>query len=305
MLSLANRWDQAMTNYIQFTKMHGIGNDFVVLDAISQSLKFDPALIRRIADRNFGIGCDQVLIIEPPSDPQVDFTYRIFNNDGKEVAQCGNGARCFGRFVYERGLTDKMLLTVGTLAGPLQIDISDLLAIRVNLGEPDFSPKAIPLNLKMLTKLSKPGRYRLKFHQQEKEVTMLSLGNPHCIIFTPSIYEVPVDEIGQTLQTHPAFLRGMNVSFVQVLAKNHIKCRVYERGAGETLACGSAACAAVIAGILQEELNYEVKVDMPGGALTVSWEPKTGVCLSGPTKTVFHGEFCLEKHETHEKVTTL
>lgn len=290
---------------IQFTKMHGVGNDFVLLDAVSQNIKVDPFLVRRIADRHFGIGCDQVLIAEPPYEPDLDFTYRIFNKDGKEVAQCGNGARCFGRFVYERGLTDKKILHLGTLAGRLIVDLSDLSAIAVNMGEPSFSPKAIPLSTKGLVKLPKQGRYRLPLLGQEKEATILSIGNPHCILFVPSTTEAAVEEIGSILQEHPAFLRGVNVSFVQVLARNHIKCRVFERGVGETLACGSAACAAVIAGILQEELNPEVKVDMPGGALTVSWQAGEGVFLSGPAKSVFQGEFCLERQETTEKVIYL
>jgi diaminopimelate epimerase len=287
-----------MSTLIQFTKMHGLGNDFVILDCVIQNLRVDPQLVRKIADRNFGIGCDQVLVVEPPSDPSLDFNYRIFNANGKEVAQCGNGARCFGRYVYDRGLIDKTSLKVGTLSGKLTINISDLSAIQVDMGPPQFSAKAIPLNLKETTKLNTPGRYRIHLLGNHREVTILSLGNPHCVISVPATTEAAVAEVGKALQEHPAFPRGVNVSFLQVLARNHVKCRVYERGVGETLACGSAACASVISGILQEELNTQVKVDMPGGNLTVSWDGgNEPVFLSGPAISVFTGEFLLSHQE--------
>lgn len=282
-----------MGTLIRFTKMHGLGNDFVVLDNISQAIKVDYMLIRKIADRNFGIGCDQVLVVDPPSLPDVDFNYRIFNADGKEVAQCGNGARCFGRYVYTRGLTDKKTIQIGTSNGKMEIDVSDLTHIRVDMGVPQFSAKAIPLNPKFAEKVSSPARYKITLLGNEREVTILSVGNPHCIISVPATSEAAVNEVGKALQQHPAFPKGVNVSFLQVLARNHAKCRVFERGVGETLACGSAACAAVIAGILQEELNSTVKVDMPGGSLTVSWSPENPVFLSGPAKSVFAGEFYL------------
>lgn len=277
--------------------MHGLGNDFVILDSITQPLRVDSKLVRKIADRNFGIGCDQVLIVEPPSDPNLDFNYRIFNADGREVAQCGNGARCFGRYVYERGLINKPQLHVETLSGQLTIDIQDLSNIQVDMGPPQFAPKAIPLNLKEVVKLSHKGRYRINLLGNEREVSILSMGNPHCVITVPATAEAAVTEVGKALQSHPAFPKGVNVCFLQVLARNHVKCRVYERGAGETLACGTAACAAVVTGILQEELNSLVKVDMAGGALTVCWQPESSVLLSGPTMNVFQGEFCLNQSE--------
>ncbi|MFI4938137.1 MAG: diaminopimelate epimerase [Candidatus Berkiellales bacterium] len=286
-----------MKTMVSFTKMHGLGNDFVILDSIIQNLKIEPRLIREIADRNFGIGCDQVLIVEPPTDPNLDFSYRIFNADGKEVAQCGNGARCFGRYVYESGLIDKTTLQVGTKSGTLIIDVVDPSSIRVDMGEPQFSPYAIPINIKEVTKLANKGRYRINLLGNDREVTLLSLGNPHCVISVPATTEAAVTEVGQALQTHPAFPEGVNVSFLQVLARNHVKCRVFERGVGETLACGSAACAAVVAGILQKELNPQVKVDMRGGSLTVLWEHQKAVFLSGPAISVFKGEFCLTYHE--------
>lgn len=286
-----------MPTLIHFTKMHGLGNDFVVIDNITQPLKIDSNIIRKIADRNFGVGCDQVLIVDPPYSANLDFNYRIFNADGKEVSQCGNGARCFGRYVYEHGLTDKKVLNIGTNQGQLRIDISDLSLIQVDLGEPVFSPKQIPVNLKAITKLDKQGSYKISLLGNQREVCILSMGNPHCVITVPATSEAAVIEVGKALQKHHAFPRGVNVSFMQVLARNHIKCRVYERGAGETLACGSAACAAVVSGILNGELNKEVKVDMKGGALTVQWVEGNGVMLSGPAISVFNGEFLLSISE--------
>jgi len=280
-----------MTVNIHFTKMHGLGNDFVVLDNITQSLKIEPRLIRRISDRNFGIGCDQILIVEPPTQPDLDFNYRIFNADGKEVSQCGNGARCIGRYIYDNGFSDKKVLKIGTLAGEITIVLSDLTSIQVDMGKPNFHPDSIPLKLNALTVLPLEGRYRIKIFNEERDVTILSLGNPHCVFLVFNTEEADVKAIGEALQKHPAFLKGVNVSFVQVLARNHIKCRVFERGVGETLACGTAACASVITGVLQEQLNPEVKVDMPGGALTVRWEAQGSAFLSGPTMNVFHGEF--------------
>lgn len=286
-----------MITNIHFTKMHGLGNDFVVVDNITQSVKIDSHLAKRIADRHFGVGCDQILLIEPPHEPDLDFTYRIFNADGKEVTQCGNGARCFGRYVFENALTDKTVIQVGTLAGKLIIDVSDLSNIQINLGRPQFSPAAIPLSLKDVFQLPPKGRYKITFLDNERDVTILSMGNPHCIIFVPATSEAAVNEVGMALQNHPAFPEGVNVTFLQVLARNHVKCRVYERGAGETFACGSAACAAVVAGVLQEELNREVKVDMGNGALTVRWDLDDYVYLSGPTRTVFHGVLALNQTE--------
>lgn len=272
---------------IHFTKMHGLGNDFVIFDSIHQWIKIDAKLIQRIANRNFGIGCDQVLVVEPPCDPTLDFNYRIFNADGEEVEQCGNGARCLGKYVYKYRFTDKTLLKIGTLAGKLTINIADLSQIQVEMGIPQFS---FPANTPDFKPLNTKGRYQLTLLGQTREVTLLSLGNPHCIIFVPTTHDANVNEISRALQKHPAFPKGVNVSFVQVLARNHIRCRIFERGAGETLACGSGACAAVISGILQQELNHEVKVDLPGGSLTVVWEG-SAVILKGPATSVFEGQF--------------
>lgn len=286
-----------MTRHIHFTKMHGLGNDFIIVDNITQNIKIDPPLAKRLADRHFGIGCDQILLIEPPHEPNLDFSYRIFNADGKEVMQCGNGARCFGRYVYEMGLTDKTVIQVGTLAGKIIINVSDLSNIQVNMGRPHFLPTTIPLNTKEVAQLSDKGRYKIRLLGNDRDVTILSMGNPHCIISVPATTEAAVAEVGLALQEHPAFPQGVNVTFLQVLARNHVKCRVFERGVGETFACGSAACAAVVAGVLQEELNREVKVDMGGGALTVRWDLDDFVLLSGPTRTVFKGTFALSHQE--------
>lgn len=277
--------------------MHSLGNDFVIIDTLTQSFAITSNLIKKIANRHWGIGCDQVLIITPPTSPQLDFSYRIFNADGTEVAQCGNGARCFGRYVYDHGLTGKKQLHVGTLSGKLLIDLTHPDAIQVNMGPPIFSSKAIPLDNSVLNQQSQ-GRYQITIGKNTRPVTLLSLGNPHCVISVPAIHEAKVQEIGHSLQTHPAFPQGVNVSFVEVLARNHIKCRVYERGVGETQACGSAACAAVISGVLQKELNPDVKVEMPGGGLSVFWTPEGDVLLKGPIARVFEGTFCLSVQET-------
>lgn len=288
-----------MSTLIHFTKMHGLGNDFVVLDNITQPVKLDGKIIRKIADRNFGVGCDQVLVVDPPYLPDLDFNYRIFNADGKEVSQCGNGARCFGRYVYERGLTDKKKLSVGTNQGKVTIDINDLAQIQVDMGEPIFAPKQIPINLKSLTKLEKNGSYKIAYLGNQREVCILSMGNPHCVITVPAASEAAVNEVGKALQKHPAFPKGINVIFMQVLARNHIRCRVYERGVGETLACGSGACAAIVSGVLNDELNRQVKVDMKGGALTVNWLEEGPVLLSGPAISVFNGEFLLSSTDAN------
>ena len=288
------------TAQIYFTKMQGLGNDFVILDSITQPVKVDSTLARKIADRHFGIGCDQVLVVEPPATPECDFNYRIFNADGKEVAQCGNGARCFGRYVYERGLTDKKQLLIGTLSGNIIVDLSDITRIQVDMGVPQFSPKVIPLNIKAVTKGDKQGRYKIQIQGHFRDVSILSMGNPHCIMAVHSVGEAPVNEIGSLLQKHPAFPKGVNVTFMQVLARNHVRCRVFERGVGETMACGTAACAAVVSGIMQKELNSQVKVDMPGGYLTVEWISDNGVWLSGPATNVFEGHFAIDLPPTDD-----
>jgi len=282
-----------VVSQIHFTKMQGCGNDFVILDCITQNLQVTPALVKKIADRKLGIGCDQVLVVDPPHDATCDFTYRIFNPDGKEVEQCGNGARCFGRYVIERGLIAKRHLLLDTLGGKITVDVSDLSHILVDMGVPQLAPQAIPINLKSLVRLDMPARYKIALSGIYHEVSILSMGNPHCIISVPSTKEADVENIGKMLQKNPAFTEGVNVTFMQVLARNHIRCRVFERGAGETLACGSAACAAMVSGVLQKELSAMVRVDMPGGHVTVRWEPDARVMQSGPAVNVFQGVFAV------------
>tara|TARA_R110002110_G_scaffold65206_4_gene180023 strand:+ start:107879 stop:108745 length:867 start_codon:yes stop_codon:yes gene_type:complete len=284
-----------MSQKINFVKMHGLGNDFVVLDRITQFFPINRSLIKKIGDRNLGIGCDQILIVDPPTHPEHDFNYRIFNANGKEVEQCGNGARCFGRYIYEKGLSEKNILTVGCLSGTIQIDISTPNHITANIGQPQSPVKNKDFKIHKLKEIS-AGRYRIAIQKTHKEVQLISLGNPHCVLSVPSLKETNVASIGRTLQNHPCFPQGINVSFVELLARNHIKVKVYERGAGETQACGSAAAASVIAGIQQKELNHSVQVDMPGGSLSVEWpDGNVGVSISGPTSSVFEGRFLLSQ----------
>jgi diaminopimelate epimerase len=281
-----------MTLPVRFTKMHGLGNDFVVIDAISQPIKVDPKLARQIAHRYYGIGCDQVLVIEAPHRKEDDFYYRIFNADGSIAEQCGNGARCIGRFVYEQGLTGKKEILFGIASGQMKVIIEPDAQVTAMLGNPVFNAADIPINA--LAGASQ-GRFNLSIDGQKKEVACMSLGNPHCVINVPSTKEAKVVDIGKQLQDSATFPQGINVGFMQVLARNHIKLRVYERGAGETLACGSGASAAVVAGILHGDLGEEVKVDMRGGSVTVAWRQDDSVALTGPCKRLFDGEFAIEQ----------
>ncbi len=285
-----------MTVQVRFTKMHGLGNDFVVIDAITQSIKVDSNLARKIAHRYFGIGCDQVLLVEPPHRPNEDFYYKIFNADGSLAKQCGNGARCVGRFVYEQGLTNKKEITFGILNGQMKVFLESDNQITAMLGKPKFEPTKIPIKA---LKATQKGRFLLKIEGKQREITALSLGNPHCIITVPSTKEAQVDKIGKQLQNSSTFPEGINVGFVQILARNHIKLRVFERGAGETMACGSGACAAVIAGILHQDLGDSVKVDMRGGHVFVSWKEGESVALTGSCKRLFDGIF--ETQDQHVK----
>lgn len=281
-----------MTSQIRFTKMHGLGNDFVVIDAITQPIKVDQKLAKQIAHRYYGIGCDQILIVEPPHRKEDDFFYRIFNADGSPAGQCGNGARCVGRFVYEQGLTPKKDIMFGVQDGQMQVIIEPDNQVTAMLGPPKFDANSIPVKA-LQAKNSE--RYQISVEGQKKEVSCLSLGNPHCVINVPSTKEASVVEIGKQLQSSPAFPKGVNVGFMQILARNHIRLRVYERGAGETLACGTGACAAVIAGIMHEDLGPEVKVDMRGGSVLVSWDKQGYVGLTGPCKRLFDGVFAVDQ----------
>ncbi|HII3709803.1 TPA: diaminopimelate epimerase [Pasteurella multocida] len=252
---------------MQFSKMHGLGNDFVVVDAITQNLYFSPETIKRLADRHRGIGFDQMLIVEPPYDPDLDFHYRIFNADGSEVSQCGNGARCFARFVTLKGLTDKKDIAVSTQTGKMILSIKDDGMIRINMGEPIWEPAKIPVTANKFEK-----NYILRTSIQTVLCGAVSMGNPHCVVQVDDIQTANVEQLGPLLENHERFPERVNAGFMQVIHRGHIKLRVYERGAGETQACGSGACAAVAVGVMQGLLDSKVQVDLPGGSLIIEWE---------------------------------
>ncbi|WP_029684852.1 diaminopimelate epimerase [Tatumella saanichensis] len=270
---------------MQFSKMHGLGNDFMVVDAVTQNVFFSPELIRRLSDRHLGIGFDQLLIVEPPYDPELDFHYRIFNADGSEVAQCGNGARCFARFVRLKGLTNKKDIRVSTHTGRMVLTVNSDETVRVNMGEPDFEPANIPFRANKAENL-----YLLRLTEQTVMFGAVSMGNPHCVIQVENIRTAAVEVIGPQMESHERFPERVNVGFMEVVSRSHIRLRVYERGAGETQACGSGACAAVASGILQGLLAENVRVDLPGGSLQISWDgPGTPLYMTGPATHVYDG----------------
>ena len=274
---------------LRFTKMHGLGNDFVVIDAIHQRFEPSPEQCRFIADRHFGIGCDQILLVEAAREPGVDFHYRIFNSDGSEVEQCGNGARCFARFVLDHGLTDKQVIAVDTHAGRIRLYVEEDGQVRVNMGRPRFEPGEIPFQAEREQLL-----YPLDIDGGEIPVGVLSMGNPHAVLRVESVAGAPVARLGPLIEAHPRFPNRVNAGFIEVVDRGHIRLRVYERGSGETLACGSGACAAVVAGQRQGLLDRRVRVQLPGGDLVIEWvgngEP---VWMTGPVRAVFEGEIAL------------
>lgn len=285
-----------MAHLIKFTKMHGLGNDFVMLDKITQNFTINPKLITAIADRRLGIGCDQVLIAEPPTEPDMDFFLKIYNQDGSEVGQCGNGARCFARFIQDSGLSPKTSLKIGTLSGTLTLNLLDENLVSVKMGIPQFLPQQIPTLL--TPKQDFEYELNLEGIALPKRCHILSMGNPHCVITVANIHEAEVEIIGNQLQNSALFPEGINVSFVQPMAKNHILLRTFERGVGETLSCGSAACAAVVAGISSGELSKEVKVSLTHGSLSVKWPSiDAPVELIGTTQSVFQGHFVTVRAE--------
>jgi diaminopimelate epimerase len=270
---------------LQFTKMHGTGNDFVVIDLITQRYRLRSRDIRKLADRHFGVGCDQVLVVEAPHTPQADFRYRIYNADGKEVEQCGNGARCFARFVREKKLTCKTLISVETAAGPIELRVQPEHEVEVNMGAPVFEPEDIPF-----TAASRAESYPLQVDGQALNVGAVSMGNPHAVLRVDSTEEAAVERLGPLIESHPDFPQRVNVGFMQVLSQREIKLRVYERGVGETLACGTGACAAVVFGISRGWLSESVTVVVAGGKLSISWAGEgQPVLMTGPTAVVFEG----------------
>ncbi|WP_439242201.1 diaminopimelate epimerase [Lonepinella sp. BR2474] len=252
---------------MQFSKMHGLGNDFVVVDAVTQNAYFPEELMKKLADRHRGIGFDQLLIVEPPYDPDLDFHYRIFNADGSEVSQCGNGARCFARFVTLKGLTNKKDIAVSTAKGKMILSVLDDDNVRVNMGEPIWQPAKIPF---IANKFEK--NYILRTEIQTVFAGTVSMGNPHCVVQVDDVQTANVEQLGPLLENHERFPERVNVGFMQVVNRQHIKLRVYERGAGETQACGSGACAAAAVGITQGLLDNNVQVDLPGGSLQIEWQ---------------------------------
>jgi diaminopimelate epimerase len=269
---------------LNFTKMHGLGNDFVVIDAINQSISLTPEQIRQLADRHIGIGCDQLLLVEATS-TSADFRYRIYNADGGEVEQCGNGARCFMQFVRDQGLTDKSRLRVETAGGPLQLIQQPDGQISVDMGVPRLEPADVPF-----VAPRRETTYTLDVLERQLEIAVVSMGNPHAVLLVDDIETAPVVSLGPAIENHPRFPERVNVSFMQVVKNDCIRLRVFERGAGETLACGSGACAAVVAGHLWGQLTENVKVILNGGELVVSWAGEgQPVLMTGPATTVYQG----------------
>jgi len=272
-----------------FTKMHGLGNDFVVIDATRKPVDLTPEQIRFIADRHFGVGCDQLLLVEPPPSADLDFTYRIFNADGGEVEQCGNGARCFAVFVREKGLTDKNAIRVATAGGPIELKVEPDGQVTVDMGAPRFEPEAIPFVAD-----ERADVYSLAVDGQTVEASVLSMGNPHAVLRVDDVESAPVSELGPKLEHHPRFPNRANIGFMQVVDRSHIRLRVWERGSGETLACGTGACAAVVAGRQRGWLDDKVTVRLPGGELHIAWAGEgQPVMMTGPAVSVFEGRMTL------------
>lgn len=277
------------TMIINFSKMHGLGNDFVVIDAISQSIDLNAEQIRFVVDRHFGIGCDQLLLVEKPVKDNADFKYRIFNADGGEVSQCGNGARCFARFVRDKKLSNKDEIVVDTGAGQLVLRFDDEGLITVNMGVPRHHPSQIPLLMPEEAKL-----YSVKLAGDNIDFASLSMGNPHAVLWVEDVSVAPLATVGAELEHHPIFPERANIGFMQIIDRQHIKLRVYERGAAETMACGSGACAAVVAGIEQGVLDEEVCVSLPGGELKINWLGRGHpVFMTGPAVLVYEGQIKL------------
>ncbi|WP_110685764.1 diaminopimelate epimerase [Salinicola aestuarinus] len=274
---------------LNFTKMHGLGNDFVVIDLISQRAYLRDEQIRRLAHRQFGIGFDQLLLVEPPRQPDMDFRYRIFNADGGEVENCGNGARCFARFVVDQRLTHKREFKVETLGGPLTLRVDDDGRVRVDMGAPRFAPETLPFVADEDLPL-----HRLEIDNETVEFGVASMGNPHAVIRVADVESAPVAELSPKLQAHPSFPRAVNVGFLQIDSPHSARLRVFERGSGETLACGTGACAAVACGIRCGVLESPVEIELRGGRLTLEWAGGDApMIMTGPAVRVFEGRIAL------------
>ena len=275
---------------LTFTKMHGLGNDFAVVDLLTQRAKLSPAQIAALADRHRGIGFDQLLVVEAPQRPEADFRYRIFNTDGSEAEQCGNGARCFARFVVDRGLTKKQTLVLEVPRGTITATLQDQGWVEVDMGAPSFALDAYPVTLGPRAQ-AQGLSVELSTDAGPATLTLVSMGNPHGVVFVPSVAQAPVETLGAALQAHEAFPESLNVGFCEVVDRNRLRLRVYERGVGETQACGSGACAAVAAAREQGWIGDEVTVTLPGGDLRLRWQgPGTPLMMAGPTAFVYEGQ---------------
>ncbi|MDR3898594.1 MAG: diaminopimelate epimerase [Duodenibacillus sp.] len=278
---------------LRFTKMQGAGNDFVMLNAYDKSLTLTPEQIRFICDRRFGVGCDQMLVVEKSTTPAADFKYRIFNQDGGEVEMCGNGARCFAVFVREQGLTDKRTITCETVKGVIAPTVEDDGRVTVDMGAPHFAPEDVGFDAEGVSRLSRAADtlYQIRAGGEDNWVSIVSMGNPHAVRLVGDVDEAPVETVGEAFQHLERFKNRVNVGFLQIESRSKARLRVYERGVGETLACGSGACAAVVAGIRRGALDNAVEVEMRGGTLRITWDGADGhVFLTGPAVTVFTGE---------------
>lgn len=281
---------------LEFTKMHGAGNDFVVLDGYSKPLSLNAAQVRALADRHFGVGADQLLLVEKPDIDGVDFKYRIFNCDGGEVEHCGNGARCFVKFVRDRGLTNKMSVRVQVLQGVIVLTMQENGDVMVDMGRPEFDPARVPFSAAGLEGRTEGADtlWPLNVQNETRWISAVSMGNPHAVQVVADVEAAPVLTEGPLIEHHARFPKRVNAGFMQIESRNAVKLRVYERGAGETLACGTGACAAVAAGIRRGLLDSPVRVQTHGGVLTITWDgardPDAALFMSGPATTVFEGE---------------
>jgi len=270
---------------MKFTKMHGLGNDFVVIDAVTQNVRVTASMARRLANRTLGIGCDQILVVEPPSDPNIDFNYRIFNQDGGEVEQCGNGARCLARFVKDRRLTGKSAIRVKTMNRIMELRINVDHSVSVDMGVPVLAPADIPFQADQPASL-----YDIEIADRDYQIAAISMGNPHAVLRVDDVQTAPVNELGSQLECHERFPNRVNAGFMQILNRQQINLRVFERGAGETQACGSGACAAAVAAMQQGLVDSSVTVHLTGGDLTIEWQGESQpLIMTGPAITVFHG----------------
>ena len=283
---------------LPFTKMQGAGNDFVVLDGVRQSIALTSEQARRLADRHFGIGADQILLVEASAEKGVDFRYRIFNADGEEVEHCGNGARCFVRFVRDQGLTDRDSIRVRTLNGLLTLALEPDGRVSVDMGEPIFDVARVPFDADGLVPRAAQADtlWPLELDRAVRWVSVLSMGNPHAVQQVESVERAPVAEEGMRIEYHPRFARRVNAGFMQITGANSLALRVWERGAGETLACGTGACAAAVAAMRQGLVSAPVDVKMRGGVLTIDWRPGGSVHMTGPAESVYRGEIELGDH---------